>query len=106
MSDLITVASLAVIVLAGVSLTLTIRNEVKRRQRDKTLDEALQLATDALKADQDKNRTTTVRMAEIDPQSPLGKRLVETLGLDQPCGCPNCEEERRIAHANQQRGEK
>ncbi|GAB2567225.1 hypothetical protein [Leucobacter ruminantium] len=96
-------------VAAGLSLTLTVRQEVRRRKRERELAKMLTEVTSVIEADLDRMKTRGPRLAgamEVDPESPLGQSILDALGLRGPCGCPNCEEERRIAHAEQQkRGE-
>lgn len=80
----------------------SIQSARRARRREQKFKEMLDLATDALKADLARI-SPRVEMVEVDPESPLGQQIAKMLGLDKPCGCPNCEEERRIAHAEQQK---
>ncbi|WP_336991083.1 hypothetical protein [Leucobacter sp. VD1] len=100
-------ASVAVVIVSGTYLVLTLRAEARRRKRERALAEMLDLANEALEADIARvKRGTTVAsgVMEVDPSSPLGRELLEQIRMG--CQCPNCEETRRIAHAEQQkRGE-
>lgn len=100
-------ASVAVVIVSGTYLVLTLRAEARRRKRERALAEMLNLANDAIEADLSRlmrGATVTSGVMGVDPNSPLGKALIEQIRMG--CQCPNCEEERRIAHAEQQkRGE-
>ncbi|WP_336653045.1 MULTISPECIES: hypothetical protein [unclassified Leucobacter] len=104
MDPLILTASVAVVIVSGTYLVLTLRAEARRRKRERALAEMLELANDALTADLSRRNGPVAGMVEIDPSSPLGRELLEQIRMG--CECPNCEESRRIAHAEQQkRGE-
>ncbi|WP_449278032.1 hypothetical protein [Leucobacter sp. GX24907] len=106
--DPITIAAWALLAGASVSVGLTIRGEVRRRHHDRKLTEMVELANDAITNEISRiNRMRPrVEMQEVDPESELGQAIIRTLGLDGPCGCPNCGEERRIQHVEQKRDER
>lgn len=95
----------ALLALGATALAILLRETRLRRKRERGLVEAIKLGTDALTADRMRNRGF-IRAGEVDPESPLGRELIKAFGLDQPCQCPNCEEERRIQHAAERRDEK
>lgn len=96
------------IVALGVATTgaaLTLRAERKRKAKEAARDEAftevLKLATNVI----DSATIGRSRATAIPVNSPEGRALLDLL-RGGPCSCPNCEEERRIAHAEQNRDEK
>ncbi|MFA5606617.1 MAG: hypothetical protein WDA07_05460 [Leucobacter sp.] len=108
MSPLLVACSIAALTLSSVAIALLIRKETRELRRMRALTEAIDLATDALNAELDKTpgQGRIIRAGEVDPNSPLGRELIKAFGLNEPCDCPNCEEERRIKHANRQQEEK
>lgn len=96
-------AAIGGIIVAAAAVTVrSIRSARRARRREQKFKEMLDLATEALKADLAR-LSPRIQAVEVDPQSPLGQQIAKMLGLDKPCQCPNCEEERRIAHAEQQK---
>ncbi|QZY52895.1 hypothetical protein [Leucobacter tenebrionis] len=93
-------ASVAVVIVSGTYLVLTLRAEAQRRKRERVLAKMLELASDAMENEIRRSGRTGIAV-----DSPEGRAILDRIRLG--CTCPNCEEERRIAHAEQQkRGER
>ncbi|UOQ58129.1 hypothetical protein MUN78_04585 [Leucobacter allii] len=90
------ISVLALIAMLGAItlLVLLFIDRLRARRRQRAMEEALQLAMDAF--------TASVEPVAVRADSEAGRRLISEIRRRGSCGCPDCEEERRIAHAEQQ----
>lgn len=93
MDPLLVLLAVAAIGLAVGNIIVSVR---RRRARARALAEVMTLANDAL----EQMVARSVRAVPVD--SPEGQAILAKIRMG--CPCPNCEEERRIAHAAQQQG--
>lgn len=87
---------------AAVQTVFTLWTVRRANGRARRYKEMLDLANEALAADPGPR---IVASGVVPVDSELGQVLSKLFEQSAPCPCPNCEEERRIAHAQQKRGE-
>ncbi|QAB18701.1 hypothetical protein Leucomu_12985 [Leucobacter muris] len=94
--DPLFIVGIALVAVCGTYLVHTLRVERRRRQSERALVKMLELANDAIE-----NEIRRGPLTAIPVNSPEGRAILERIRMG--CECPNCEETRRIAHAEEQK---